>query len=131
MWRGLAWADFDNDGDPDFLVTACYGRPMLLRNDGGSRNHWLKVQLEGVKSNREGLGSRVDVEAGGRRQRGWVRSGSSYCSSSELKALFGLGSVRRVERVVVRWASGREEEVRDVAADQLILIREGHGIVRR
>src|SRR5205807_566338 len=131
VWRGLAWADFDNDGDPDFLVTACNGRPMLLRNDGGSRNHWLKVQLEGVKSNREGLGSRVDVEAGGRRQRGWVRSGSSYCSASELKALFGLGGARRAERVVVRWASGREEEVRDVAADQLLLIREGHGIVRR
>ena len=91
----------------------------------------MVAQLEGVKSNREGLGSRVEVEAGGRRQSGWVRSGSSYCSSSELKALFGLGSARRVERVAVRWASGGQEEVRDVAADQLILIREGHGIVHR
>jgi hypothetical protein len=131
VWRGLAQADIDNDGDPDFLLSACNGSPMLLRNDGGNRNHWLKVRLEGVTSNREGLGSRVRVEAGGRRQAGWVRSGSSYCSSSELGAVFGLGGAERVERVVVRWASGGEEEVRDVAADQLLILREGHGIVRR
>jgi enediyne biosynthesis protein E4 len=130
VWRGLAWADFDNDGDPDFLVTACNGRPMLLRNDGGNRNHWLKVQLEGVKSNREGLGSQVTVEVGKQRQTGWVRSGSSYGSSSELKALFGLGKATKVDRVVVRWASGAEEAVRDVAADRLIVIREGRSGVR-
>src|SRR5262249_10347286 len=112
VWRGLAWADFDNDGDPDFLVTACGGRPMLLRNEGGTRNHWVKVRLEGVRSLREGLGSRVTVEAGGRRQTRWVRSGSSYCSSSELKALFGLGRAEKAERVTVHWASGGEEEVR-------------------
>jgi hypothetical protein len=137
VWRGLASADVDNDGDPDFLLSACNGSPMLLRNDGGNRNHWLKVRLEGVRSNREGLGSRVTVEAGGdgrlpgRRQTGWVRSGSSYCSSSELGVTFGLGGAKQVERVVVRWASGGEEEVRGVAADQLLLLREGHGIVRR
>jgi enediyne biosynthesis protein E4 len=130
VWRGLAAADVDNDGDPDFLLSACNGPPMLLRNEGGDRNHWLKVRLEGVRSNREGLGSRVTVEAGGRRQTGWVRSGSSYCSSSELGVLFGLGGATQVERVVVRWASGGEEEVRGVAADQLLLLREGHGIAR-
>jgi hypothetical protein len=88
------------------------------------------VRLVGVKSNRGGLGSRITIEAGGRRQTGWVRSGSSYASSSELSALFGLGEAARVERVVVQWASGGEETVRDVAADQLIVIREGGGIVR-
>jgi hypothetical protein len=129
VWRGLAWADIDNDGDPDFLASACNGRPMLLRNDGGNRNHWLKVRLVGTKSNRGGLGSRITVQARGRRQHGWVRSGSSYCSSSELSALFGLGEATRVARVVVRWASGAEEEVRDVAADRLLVLREGHGIV--
>jgi enediyne biosynthesis protein E4 len=131
VWRGLATADFDNDGDPDVLLSACNGSPMLLRNDGGNRHHWLKVRLEGVRSNREGLGSRVTVEAGGRQQTGWVRSGSSYCSSSELGASFGLGAAERVERVVVRWASGSEEAVRDVAADRLLVLREGHGLVRQ
>jgi hypothetical protein len=131
VWRGLAWADIDNDGDPDFLVSACNDRPMLLRNDGGNRNHWLKVRLVGTRSNRGGLGSRITVEAGGRRRTGWVRGGSSYCSSSELSALFGLGQAARVDRVVVRWASGGEEEVRDVAADQLLVIREGEGKAAR
>jgi hypothetical protein len=131
VWRGLAWADIDNDGDPDFLVSACNDRPMLLRNDGGNRNHWLKVRLVGTKSNRGGLGSRITVEAGGRRQSGWVRGGSSYCSSSELSALFGLGRSERVDRVVVRWASGGEEEVRDLPADRLLVIREGAGVVGR
>jgi hypothetical protein len=136
IWRGLAWADYDNDGDPDFLVTACNGKPMLLRNDGGARprngsgNHWLKVRLEGVQSNRQGLGSRITADTGERRQVGWVRSGSSYCSSSELKALFGLGAARSVERLRVRWASGKEEEVRNVPADRLVLIREGQGMVQ-
>jgi enediyne biosynthesis protein E4 len=129
VWRGLAWADIDNDGDPDFLVTACNGPPMLLRNDGGNAKHWLQVRLEGRASNRAGLGSRVTVEAGGQRQTGWVRSGSSYCSSSELTALFGLGGADRAERVVVRWASGVEETVRTVPADRLIIIGEGQGIV--
>jgi hypothetical protein len=131
VWRGLALADYDRDGDPDFLVTACNDRPMLLRNDRGNANHWLKVRLKGVKSNREGLGSRVTVEAAGRRQTGWVRSGSSYASSSELKALFGLGSAAQAERITVRWPSGMVQTLMNVAGDQEILVEEGRGIVDR
>jgi hypothetical protein len=131
VWRGLAWADYDRDGDPDCLVTACNDRPMLLRNDRGNGNHWLKVRLEGVKSNREGLGSRVTVEAAGRRQSRWVRSGSSYASSSELKALFGLGSASAAERITVRWPSGMVQTLTNVAGDREILVEEGHGIVDR
>jgi hypothetical protein len=104
---------------------------MLLRNDRSNTNHWLKVQLKGVKSNREGLGSRVTVEAAGRRQTRWVRSGSSYCSSSELKALFGLASASQAERVTVRWPSGTVQTLTNVAGDQEILVEEGRGIVDR
>jgi hypothetical protein len=131
VWRGLAWADYDRDGDPDFLITACNDRLMLLRNDRGNANHWLKVRLKGVKSNREGLGSRVTVEAAGRRQTGWVRSGSSYASSSELKALFGLGSASQAERITVRWPSGMAQTLTNVAGDREILVEEGRGIIDR
>ncbi len=131
VWRGLAVGDFDSDGDPDLLVSTCGGRPALLRNDGGNRNAWLQVALVGGGANRQGLGSRVTVTAGGQTQTGWVRSGGSYASSSEPVACFGLGGARAAEAVRVQFASGREEVVRGVTAGQRIVIEEGKGLVAR
>jgi hypothetical protein len=125
--RGIAVGDFDGDGDPDFLVSVCNGEPLLLRNNtrASPRRHWLWVKPIGVKSNRDGIGTRVTVVAGGRWQTGWVRSGSSYCSASDLKAFFGLGSASRAETVELVWPSGHVDRLRNVPADQVLRVTEG------
>lgn len=124
LWRGLAVGDFDNDGDPDLLLTACDGKPALLRNDGGNRNAWLQVKAVGAGPNREAIGARVTVTAGGVRQTGWIRSGSSYCSQHELKAFFGLGAAERAETVEVRFPGGARRVLRDVPARHVLVVHE-------
>ncbi|HET9515812.1 MAG TPA: CRTAC1 family protein, partial [Gemmatimonadales bacterium] len=122
--RGLSVGDFDGDGDPDLLVTENNGPARLLRNEGGSGNHWLAIRLRGTKSNREGLGTRIVVQAGGRRQSGWVRSGSSYCSDNEHVARFGLGPATQVDQVELHWPSGIVQTLRGVKADQVLALTE-------
>jgi hypothetical protein len=127
--RGLAAGDYDRDGDLDLLVSVCNGKPRLLRNETPPGRHWLAVRLRGEKSNRTGIGTRIRVEAGGRRQQGWVRSGSSYLSASDLVAWFGLGERATVDRLTLRWPSGSEETLENVTADREIIVLEGKGIV--
>jgi hypothetical protein len=128
--RGAAYADYDNDGDLDLLLTANKGQAVLLRNDGGNRNNALRVKTVGTASNRDGIGARVDVTpAGGARQRQLVKTGSSYCSQSELPLTFGLGSADAVTEVRVRWPGGRVNVVPRTAANQTITIQEGKGVV--
>ena len=128
--RGAAYADYDNDGDLDLLMTANTGAAVLLRNDGGNRNGALRVRTIGTTSNRDGIGARVDVTvAGGGRQRQVVKTGSSYCSQSELPLTFGLGSAAAVTDVRVRWPSGRVDVLGRTAANQTITIQEGKGLI--
>jgi enediyne biosynthesis protein E4 len=122
--RGIAAGDFDGDGDPDFLISTCNGPALLLRNDGGNRNHWLWVRAVGTKSNRDGIGTKVVVTVGSVRQQGWIRSGSSFCSASDLKALFGLGSATQVDRVTLTWPSGTVQTLTNVKANQVLTVRE-------
>jgi hypothetical protein len=125
LWRGIAVGDYDSDGDPDLLVSACDGRPALLRNDGGNRNAWLQVKAVGAGKNRDALGARVTVTAaGGVRQTSWIRSGSSYCSQHELVAFFGLGQAEEAESVEVRFPSGARQVHRNVKARQRIVVEE-------
>lgn len=122
--RGLAVGDVDGDGDPDLLVNANNGRAALLRNEGGNRNHWLAFRLRGVRSNREGIGTRVVLRAAGRTQTGWVRSGSSYGSESEHVARFGLGAALQADVVELHWPSGILQTLRNVRADQMLSVTE-------
>ena len=127
--RGCAAGDLDNDGDIDVVIENLEGQPMVLRNDGGNRNHWITIQLARTRGNVLALGTRVTVHAGGVRQVNEVRSGGSYLSQNDLRLHFGLGSAAMVERIEIRWPAGRVEVLRNVPADRFYAIREGSGIV--
>ncbi len=123
--RGVAFGDYDNDGDLDALVMNMNEPPSLLRNDYDGGNGWLALRLEGTRSNRAGVGATVVVTAGGRRQARAVLSQSSYYSHDDLRLHFGLGAARAAEVVEVRWPSGTVDRLRDVAAGRLRTLREG------
>ena len=128
--RGAAYGDYDNDGDLDLIVTINNGPARLLRNDGGE-NRMLRVSTAGTSSNRDGIGARVRVMIDGAPAR-WamVKTGSSYCSQSELPLTFGLGQASKVSGIEVTWPHGKTERLPGVAADQAITIQEGKGIIR-
>jgi hypothetical protein len=128
--RGAAYADFDRDGDLDLLISTNHGPAYLFRNDGGNRNHWLSVRLAGTKSNRDGIGAVVRIESASGKQWSMVRSGSSYCSQSDLALTFGLGKDTGA-MVQVEWPSGARQQIGSVAADQFLAIDEGRGITAR
>ena len=123
--RGAAAADLNNDGRLTVVVNELHEKPSLLAPDGPAPNHWIGVQLMGTKSNRDGIGARVEVESGALRQIDEVRSGGSYLSQSDLRLHFGLGAATRADRVTVRWPSGTVDTVRGVPADRYIVMEEG------
>jgi hypothetical protein len=126
--RGAAFGDIDNDGDIDVLVVNMNDRPTLLRNDTLKGNHWLTLRLIGGPSNRDALGARVTIEAGGRRQVFEVRSDGSYLSHSDTRVHAGLGAAARAARVEIKWPSGRIESAASGASDRFYVAREGRGL---
>jgi hypothetical protein len=122
--RGIAFGDYDNDGDLDVLVMNMNERPSLLRNDYDGPNHWLQLQLVGTSSNRAAIGASVVVTAGGRRQARAALSQSSYYSHDDLRLHFGLGAARAAERVEVHWPNGAVEVLKDVAGGRVVTVRE-------
>ena len=124
--RGAAVADYDNDGDLDIFISNNNQRAMLLRNDGGNRNHWISIRAIGTRSNRDGIGARITVTAGDLVQIDEVRSGSSYLSQNDLRTHFGLGDRSLVDRIEIRWPSGIAQVLEEVVADQFLVIEEPH-----
>ncbi|MBI1790865.1 MAG: ASPIC/UnbV domain-containing protein, partial [Acidobacteria bacterium] len=127
-----AFGDFDNDGDLDVLVVNMNEPPSLLRNDlaAGNKNHWLKVKLIGVESNRSAIGARVTAIYGGRRQSQEVLAQSSFYSVNDPRLHFGLGSEEQAD-LEVRWPNGRREGVKAVRSDQIVTLQEGRGLLPR
>jgi len=127
--RGCAAGDFDNDGDLDVLIMNMDEPPSLLRNDLKSPGNWLKVKLIGTKSNRSAIGSRVTAQYGDHRQAQDVTAQSSFYSVNDSRLHFGLGS-NRAAGLTVRWTNGGIETFDDVPANQLVVIKEGLGIIQ-
>ena len=126
--RGLAYGDFDRDGDLDLLLTTNNGPAYLYRNDQLGGNRSIRFRLVGTKSNRDAIGATVRIVSGDLSQSRMVKSGSSYLSQSELPVTFGLEKRNRVESVVITWPSGRIEEFKNLAAGRCYECTEGKGV---
>jgi hypothetical protein len=131
--RGLAMADFDNDGLPDLAFSNNGGPLGLLRNTTTKAGHWLRLELvgDGKKSNRNAIGSVVEVEYAGGRQTHWIIGGGSYLSASDRRLLLGLGEATRAERVRVTWPSGQQQVFANLSGDAGWRLREGQGQAER
>jgi hypothetical protein len=129
--RGLAVADYDNDGDLEIIVTNMNDSPDLLRHARKNPNHSILVKTIGTRSNRDGIGAEVKVVSGGLAQYDTVRSGASYLSSSDLRLHFGLGAATKIDRLELRWPSapGQSQVILNPPADCLLVIKEGQGLV--
>jgi enediyne biosynthesis protein E4 len=125
--RGVAFADLDDDGDIDVFVTHMNGKPALHRNETETSGHWLGLRLVGRESARDALGAKVTLVSGELSQIREVRSGASYLSQGDPRAFFGLGSLARVDRVEIRWPSGRVQKIVSPEVDRYLLVVEGLG----
>jgi enediyne biosynthesis protein E4 len=129
--RGLAVADYDNDGDVDFVTNNRGGFPELMRNDGGNSNNWIEVKLIGTHSNRDGTGAVLKLNSEGFTQIKQAVGGGSYMSASDLRICFGLGSRKKIDRLEIDWPSGRVDVLQNLQINKIIAVQEGAGIVER
>jgi hypothetical protein len=125
--RGAAYGDFDKDGDLDLLISTNNGPAYLYRNDVSNHNQWLSIRLRGTKSNRDGIGAVVRVQSASGKQWQMLRSGSSYCSQSDLALVFGLGKDTSAS-VEIDWPSGTKQRIGSVSANHFLVIDEARGV---
>ena len=126
--RAALTADFWNRGRQDLLITNLDASPVLLRNEAPSAGHWLRIKTIGTRSNRDGYGARIEVTADGVTRYAEIRAGSSFESSTDPRAHFGLGAAAKVDSIVVRWPSGRVDHLGPQGVDQELVIREGQPV---
>ena len=122
--RAAATADYDNDGDTDIVIMNSNQRAVLLRNDGGNTKNWIGIKLVGSRSNRDGIGAKVTVVAGGKTQVAEVKSGSSYASGSDTRLRFGLAEDQHIEKITIVWHGGPTQVLKDVSVNQVLTIVE-------
>ena len=127
--RGLAVGDLFNDGNMDLVVEDLVGKPMLLRNHGIAGHHWVSFELAGQNSNRMAIGARLKLVAGGMTQTEEIHSGGSYLSQSDTRVHFGLGTATTIDRLEIRWPSGKVETFNALSVDKFYSLLEGQGIV--
>jgi len=123
--RGSAMDDLDNDGDIDAVIVNSRQKPTILRNETPRVNHWIAIHLQGVRSNRDGVGCRVKVISGDLVQIDEVHSGRGYQSDYGRRLHFGLGSRDRIDRIEVRWLGGDVDVLENLSADRILTITEG------
>jgi len=128
--RGVAFGDFDDDGRIDAVVVNMDDKLTLLHNVTRNGNHWLTVRAVGARSNRDGIGARVRVRAGGRDQIREVKTSGSYASANDPRVHFGLGAASVIESLEVKWPSGARQVFRDVPGDRIVVVREEEGLRR-
>jgi hypothetical protein len=128
--RGLAYGDFDRDGDVDLLITTNRGPALLYRNDLANKNRSVRLRLTGTKSNRDAIGALVRLSTPDGTQSRMVKTGSSYLSQSELTLTFGIGLREKADRVVIEWPSGAVEEYKNIAAGSHVC-QESKGIANQ
>ena len=129
--RGLATADYDNDGDIDIVTNNRGDFPSLLRNDGGNANNWLTVQLVGTKSNRDGVGASLKLTSEGFVEVEQAKGGMSYMSASDPRIHFGLGKRAKIASLEITWPSGQVDRLTNIPINQIITVKEGAGVVPR
>jgi hypothetical protein len=122
--RGACFADYDNDGKMDAFVVNLGARGTLLHNISSATGHWIGVKLVGTKSNRDGIGARVEVMAGGKRQTAERVAGSGYLSQNDDRLHFGLGAAATVDKLVIHWPSGREQTLEKLGVDRVLTVEE-------
>lgn len=122
--RGATFADYDLDGDIDIVITNSNAPPRLLRNDGGNRKNWLQIRLLATSGSTDAIGTRVEVTTGKLTQTREVKSGDGYLSQRDLTLHFGIGNYESVDNITLRWQSGVEQRIKDVAANQLLTLEE-------
>jgi len=123
--RGVAFGDFDNDGDIDVLIINKNFTPTLLRNDGGNRRNWMEIRAEGVQSNRSGIGARITVSAAGQKRIFDVRNNESYLSSNDLRVPIGMAALKQADSVEIRWPNGHIDRTANVPVNKFYLAHEG------
>jgi len=126
--RGVAFGDWDNDGDYDFLVVNLNASPSLFRTDRRDNNHWVMFRTRGHASNRDGFGTRLDIQCGALRQTWEIKSAGSIYSAGDARAHFGLGTADRIDTLAVRWPSGKRQEFHELKVDRQYLLDEESGL---
>jgi hypothetical protein len=130
--RGAAFGDLDNDGDVDVVMATLDQKPVVMRNDGGNRGHWLTLHLAGVKSNRDAIGAQIKLTgASGRVQYQFVSTASSYQSASDKRVHLGVGADEVVKTVEIRWPSGTVQQLQEIKANQILKITEAQASPRK